>query len=58
VDASANAAGTLTAIPIELPPREYALLRHRDRHASTAQRALVTHLTGAGDDPAAQASTA
>jgi DNA-binding transcriptional LysR family regulator len=58
VVASAIAAGTLTAIPIELPPREYALLRHRDRHASTAQRALVTHLTGAGDDPAAQASTA
>jgi DNA-binding transcriptional LysR family regulator len=58
VVASAIAAGTLTALPIELPPREYALLRHRDRHASTAQRALVTHLTGAGDDPAAQASTA
>jgi DNA-binding transcriptional LysR family regulator len=49
VVASAIAAGTLTAIPIELPPREYALLRHRDRHASTAQRALVQHLTGASD---------
>jgi len=49
VVASAIAVGTLTAIPIELPPREYALLRHRDRHASTAQRALVQHLTGASD---------
>ena len=47
VVASAIAAGTLTAIPIELPPREYALLRHRDRHASQAQQALVAHLTGA-----------
>ncbi|MPZ58041.1 MAG: LysR family transcriptional regulator [Rhizobiales bacterium] len=49
VVASAIAAGTLTAIPIELPPREYALLRHRDRHASLAQQALVAHLTGGED---------
>jgi DNA-binding transcriptional LysR family regulator len=56
VVASAIAAGTLTAIPIELPPREYALLRHRDRHASLAQEALVAHLTGAkGDTPAREA---
>ena len=47
VVASAIAAGTLTAIPIELPPREYALLRHRDRHATLAQQALVAHLIGA-----------
>jgi DNA-binding transcriptional LysR family regulator len=47
VVASAIAAGTLTAIPIELPPREYTLLRHRDRHATLAQQALVAHLTGA-----------
>ncbi len=46
VVASAITAGTLTAIPIELPPREYALLRHRDRHASQAQQALAAHLTG------------
>ena len=45
VVASAIAARTLTAIPVELPPREYALLLHRDRHATLAQRALVTHLT-------------
>jgi DNA-binding transcriptional LysR family regulator len=49
VVASAIAAGTLTAIPIELPPREYALLRHRDRHATLAQQALVTHLIGVGE---------
>jgi DNA-binding transcriptional LysR family regulator len=58
VVASAIAAGTLTAIPIELPPREYALLRHRDRHASTAQRALVQHLTGGSDEASARRSTA
>jgi len=49
VVASAIAAGRLTAIPIDLPPREYALLRHRDRHASLAQQALVAHWTGSND---------
>jgi DNA-binding transcriptional LysR family regulator len=49
VVASAIAAGRLTEIPIELPQREYALVRHRDRHATLAQQALVAHLTGAGD---------
>ncbi len=48
VVASAIAAGTLTEIPIELPQREFALVRHRDRHATLAQEALVAHLTGAG----------
>lgn len=48
VVASAIAAGRLTEIPIELPRREYALVRHRDRHATLAQQALVAHLTGAG----------
>jgi DNA-binding transcriptional LysR family regulator len=48
VVASAIAARTLSAIPVELPPREYALLLHRDRHATLAQQALVTHLTGPG----------
>jgi DNA-binding transcriptional LysR family regulator len=50
VVASAIAAGTLTAIAIELQPREYALLRHRDRHATLAQQALVAHLTSTSDD--------
>ena len=45
VVASAVAAGSLTAIPIELPPREYALVRHRDRHATLAQQAVVAHLS-------------
>ncbi len=52
VVASAIAARTLTAIPVELPPREYALLRHRDRHATLAQEALVVHLTGATETTA------
>jgi DNA-binding transcriptional LysR family regulator len=45
VVASAIAGGKLTEIPIELPQREYALVRHRDRHATLAQEALVAHLT-------------
>lgn len=49
VVASAIAAGTLTEIPIGLPQREYALVRHRDRHATLAQKALVAHLTGETD---------
>jgi DNA-binding transcriptional LysR family regulator len=49
VVASAIAAGRLTEIPIELPPREYALVTHCDRHATLAQQALVAHLTGATD---------
>ena len=46
VVASAIAAGKLIEIPIELPQREYALVCHRDRHATLAQEALVSHLTG------------
>jgi DNA-binding transcriptional LysR family regulator len=45
VVASAIAAGTLVEIPIELPQREFALVRHRERHATLAQKALVAHLT-------------
>lgn len=45
VVASAIGAGRLIEIPIELPQREYALLRHRDRHATPAQEALVAYLT-------------
>lgn len=52
VVASAIAAGRLTEIPIELPQREYALIRHRDRHATLAQQALVEHLTGAAETTA------
>jgi DNA-binding transcriptional LysR family regulator len=47
VVASAIAAGKLAEVLIELPRREYALVRHRDRHATLAQEALVAHLTGA-----------
>jgi DNA-binding transcriptional LysR family regulator len=45
VVASAIAAGALSEIPIPLPEREYAMLRHRDRHTTQTQQALVTHLT-------------
>jgi DNA-binding transcriptional LysR family regulator len=46
VVASAIAAGTLVEIPIELPQREFALVRHRERHATLTQKALVAHLSG------------
>ena len=46
VVASAIAAGTLVEIPLELPQREFALVRHRERHATLAQKALVAHLAG------------
>lgn len=46
VVASAIAAGRLVEIPIELPQREFALVRHRERHATLTQKALVAHLTG------------
>ena len=49
VVAAAIAAGRLKEIPIELPEREFALVRHRDRHATLAQKALVAHLTGEAD---------
>ena len=49
VVASAIAVGRLREIPIELPQREYALVRHRDRHATLAQETLVAHLTGVAD---------
>lgn len=47
------AAGLLRAIPIDLPPREYALIRHRDRHQSAAHKALVTALSNNGSHIAA-----
>ncbi|HEX5460104.1 MAG TPA: LysR substrate-binding domain-containing protein [Steroidobacteraceae bacterium] len=46
VVASAIAAGTLVEVPIELPQREFALVRHRERHATLTQKALVAHLSG------------
>jgi DNA-binding transcriptional LysR family regulator len=49
VVASAVAAGKLRAIPIDLPPRDFTLVRHRDRHLSFAQSALLKHLTPAAD---------
>ena len=47
VAASAIAGGTLRANPIDLPPRDFVILQHRDRHASTAQQSLVKHLAAA-----------
>ena len=41
VVAAAIAAGRLRAVPIKLPPREFALVRHRERHVSIALDALV-----------------
>lgn len=58
VVASAIAAGTLVEIPLELPQREFALLRHRERHATLAQKALVAHLTGDGGEAAARSGPA
>jgi DNA-binding transcriptional LysR family regulator len=49
VVASAVAAGKLRAIPIDLPPRDFTLVRHRDRHLGFAQSALLKHLTQATD---------
>lgn len=46
VVASSIAAGKLIEYPVALPRREYALVRHRDRHATVAQQALILHLTG------------
>ncbi|HLH95867.1 MAG TPA: LysR family transcriptional regulator [Xanthobacteraceae bacterium] len=45
VVASAVASGKLRAIPIDLPPRDFTLVRHRDRHLSVAQAALIKQLT-------------
>lgn len=37
-------AGRLRAIPIDLPRREFALVRHRDRYQTLAQRSLISLL--------------
>jgi len=46
VVAAAIEADRLREVPIDLPQREYARLRHRDRQATLAQRARVAHLIG------------
>ncbi len=46
------AAGVLKVVPIALPEREFALVTHRQRHASAAQQALVRLLTN--DDTAGE----
>jgi DNA-binding transcriptional LysR family regulator len=51
VVASAIAAGRINEIPIKLPQREYALLRHRERHATPAQEALIAHLADSSGAP-------
>jgi DNA-binding transcriptional LysR family regulator len=51
VVASAIAGGTLRVNAIDLPPRDFILLQHRERHASTAQLSLVKHLMAARDKP-------
>jgi DNA-binding transcriptional LysR family regulator len=45
VVAAAIQAGRLRAIPIDLPPRDFAMVRHRDRKPGVALRALQRHLT-------------
>ncbi|MGH6771384.1 MAG: LysR substrate-binding domain-containing protein [Xanthobacteraceae bacterium] len=49
VVASSIAVGTLRANPIDLPPRDFVVLQHRDRHASVAQQTLVKHLASTAD---------
>jgi DNA-binding transcriptional LysR family regulator len=44
VVARAVAEGSLRAVPINLPNRDFAMITHRDRQASLAQMALKTHL--------------
>ena len=58
VVASAISSGTLKAIPVDLPLREYALVRHRDRHETLAQQTLVAHLTTTADAVASEAPVA
>lgn len=43
------AAGRLKAIPVDLPEREFAVLRHPDRHQTRAQSALIELLTTGRD---------
>lgn len=38
--------GRLRAVPVDLPDRQFALLRHSERALTAAQQALVSELTG------------
>ncbi|WP_242693461.1 LysR substrate-binding domain-containing protein, partial [Sabulibacter ruber] len=55
VVASALRAGTLVRIPLSLPKRRFLVLRHRERHETRAERAMLALLEGGPDDPAAGA---
>lgn len=58
VVASAIAGNRLAVIPLDLPPREFALIRHRERHTSLALTALADHLASTDENVAvAPAST-
>jgi DNA-binding transcriptional LysR family regulator len=46
VVASAIAQGRLKAATLALPPRDFVLLRHRDRHVAAATKALIRSLAG------------
>jgi DNA-binding transcriptional LysR family regulator len=46
VVASAIARGRLKAAPLALPPRDFVLLRHRDRYVAAATKALIQYLAG------------
>jgi DNA-binding transcriptional LysR family regulator len=45
VVARSLAEGSLRAVPVDLPKRDFAMITHRDRQASLAQMALKAHLT-------------
>ncbi len=45
VVASAIAQGRLKAATLALPPRDFVLLRHRDRHVTAAAKELIRSLT-------------
>jgi DNA-binding transcriptional LysR family regulator len=49
VVASAIAGGKLRPNAIDLPPRDFVIVQHRNRHASTAQLSLVSHLIAMGE---------
>ena len=46
VVASAIARGRLKSATLALPPRDFVLLRHRDRHVAAATNALIQYLAG------------
>jgi DNA-binding transcriptional LysR family regulator len=57
VVASAIAGATLRANPINLPPRDFVIVQHRNRHASTAQLSLVNHLMAARETTSLEESS-